>query len=98
METSDFLDLWNQLVTSNPTLPAKDHVPVFAIAVLQLWGWPCRPNDSDVKMPPRSETFLGYYPDTGWMTDFWSEDFKPMPEQIPQFWLPMSVLPIPYCS
>lgn len=97
MESSDFLNLWAQLTQSNPCASVDEHIPVYAIAVLHQWGWPCRPVDSSVTKPPRSETFLGYFEDTGWMTDFWAEDYKPLPEQVPSFWLPMSVLPIPYC-
>lgn len=90
------LKQWRTLLKAHPDKTIESLIPLYAISVLHEYGWPCKVKASSKELPPRNETFLGYFDDTGWGTEYWNEDYKPLPEEIPQYWLPVSVLPVPH--
>lgn len=92
------LKIWDELCNESKSKDLKFLLPVFAITVLHKWGWPNGIHNSTDKPPPRCEPFLAYHQDTGWISDYWGDEYIPTTEEIPLFWLPTSLLPIPYKS
>jgi len=90
------IQLWRQLTSTPESRDLNSLVPLFAISVLQQWGWPVKPYETKTNPPPREQTFLGYFHDIGWTTDWWGQNFNPTEDELPEYWLPMKVLPIPY--
>lgn len=89
---------WKKLLKKYPEKTIEELIPLYAISIIHDYGWPCKPKSTAKEQPPRRESFIGYYEDTGWSTDYWQDTFVPLPEEIPSFWLPISVLPVPYSS
>lgn len=90
------LTQWHQLLKEYPAKTIEELIPIYAISIIHDYGWPCKLKQTSKEMPPRGQTFLAYYDDTGWSTDYWQDTFVPLPEEIPTYWLPISVLPVPY--
>ena len=90
------LKVWDELTRGSKSPDHKKLIPVFAIAVLHKWGWPNGIHKSEDELPPRCEPFLAYHTDTGWISDYWGDEYIPQKEDMPLFWLPTSILPIPH--
>lgn len=95
LNETDFNKLWHDMKTTFPDEPDEIVVPLFSLEVLRKWGWPYKPIAIKDSMPPINQSFLGYFPETGWLLDFWKEGYIPYPEDMPTHWLSMNVLPIP---
>lgn len=94
----DMISLWNKIKARNPGADEQRLVPLFTVQALRDWGWPYKPVSVSKSMPPINQTFLGYYPETGWLLDYWKEGYIPYAEDMPTHWLSMNVLPIPFAE
>lgn len=95
IEEEDFIKLWQSVKNDLPVDIESETIPVFAIEVLRKWGWPYKPIPLQEQYPPLNQSFLGFYPETGWLLDYWKEGYIPYPEDMPTHWLSLNVLPTP---
>jgi hypothetical protein len=91
----DFTKLWKNMKTLFPEEPEEKVSVYFGAEVLNNWGWPYKPISVKKSMPPINQSFLGYFPGTGWLLDFWKDGYVPYAEDMPTHWLSINVLPDP---
>jgi len=91
----DFIALWKDLKSDFPKESEDTLAPIFAVEILRRWGWPYKPTSISESYPPVNQTFLGFYPETGWMMAHWKQGFVPLPGEVPTYWLSMNILPNP---
>jgi hypothetical protein len=91
----DFVDHWRKLRTEFPGQTEEELASLFGVEVLSKWGWPFKPSSTEECYPPVDQSFLGYYPEVGWLLDRWEQSFTPLPEEVPPPWLSLNVLPTP---
>jgi len=89
------INQWLQLKSQFSESSTEELVPLFAIEILRKYGWPYKPSKIQDSLPPLNQTFLGYYPEVGWLLDFWRPDYVPLDIDTPTHWLSMNVLPNP---
>ena len=94
----DTLSVWVQMKKRLPGAQEEKLIPLYALEILHRWGWPYAPVPLESAMPPINQTFLGYYPETGWLLDYWKDGYVPYQEDMPTHWLSMNVLPVPDCD
>lgn len=95
IKEDSFLELWKSIKETFPAESECQTVPVFAAEVLTKWGWPYRPVPLKEQYPPLNQSFLAFYPEAGWLLDYWKEGYIPYKEDMPTHWLSLNVLPTP---